>query len=90
MSDTPMPLAPDDTAARVTQLLVDHLGVAQAQAQPAARLADDLGADSLDQIELVMALEDEFGFEISDDEAARCTTVQDVLDLVTQKRGSAA
>ncbi|MDP3417883.1 acyl carrier protein [Falsiroseomonas sp.] len=90
MSAAATPSVPDDTLARVTQLVVDHLGVEPAQVKPEASLLDELGADSLDQIELVMALEEEFGLEISDDEAEACATIQNVVDLIAGKRGGAA
>lgn len=85
MSDTP--LSPEATALlpRLRRILVDHLGVEESCVTPEAWLVDDLGADSLDQIELVMASEDAFGVQIADDEAAKCRTVQDVLSLLAAK-----
>lgn len=71
---------------RVAKVVSEQLGVAAADVKPENRFVDDLGADSLDQIELVMALEDEFEFEISDTEAEGIATVQQAIDYVTKAR----
>ena len=67
---------------RVKQIIVDQLGVAPEQVTPEASFIDDLGADSLDTVELVMALEEEFECEIPDEEAEKITTVQQAIDYV--------
>jgi acyl carrier protein len=64
---------------RVKQIIVDQLGVALEQVTPEASFIDDLGADSLDTVELVMALEEEFGIEIPDEDAEKMTTVADAV-----------
>lgn len=79
---------PEDTQARVIRVIEQQLGASSPKL--ADRLVEDLGADSLDTIELVMAVEDEFGIEISDDEAEACRTVQDSVDLLARKLGMVA
>lgn len=69
---------------RVKQLVVDHLGVAEDRVTPDANFEVDLGADSLDMVELVMAFEEEFGIEISDDTASRIKTVQQAIDYIVE------
>ena len=64
---------------RVKQIIVDQLGVATEQVTPEASFIDDLGADSLDTVELVMALEEEFDIEIPDEDAEKMTTVADAI-----------
>ena len=61
----------DDVASKVKKIVVDHLGVDEAKVTEEASFIDDLGADSLDTVELVMAFEEEFGSEISDSEAEK-------------------
>lgn len=70
------------TAETITRILCEQLGLSDDYVQPEKRLADDLGADSLDAIEIQMELEDEFSLVIPDDEFARCSTVADVVTLV--------
>ena len=67
---------------RVTKIVVEQLGVAEDQVTPDASFVDDLGADSLDTVELVMALEEEFDTEIPDDEAEKITTVKQAIEFV--------
>ncbi|UOE92873.1 MULTISPECIES: acyl carrier protein [Bacillaceae] len=71
-----------DTLARITKIIVDRLGVEEAEVKPEASFKDDLGADSLDVVELVMELEDEFDLEISDEDAEKISTVQDVVSYI--------
>jgi len=72
---------------RVKKIVVEQLGVKEDQVKPAASFVDDLGADSLDTVELVMALEEEFECEIPDEEATRITTVQQAIDYVKTHAG---
>ncbi|MBU8907046.1 acyl carrier protein [Desertibacillus haloalkaliphilus] len=75
-----------DTLARVSKIIVDRLGVDEAEVKPEASFKDDLGADSLDVVELVMELEDEFDLEISDEEAEKISTVSDVVDYINNQQ----
>ena len=68
---------------RIKQIVAEQLGIAQAEVKPNHSFVNDLGADSLDQVELVMAVEDEFGLEIPDEEAEKLATVQQTIDYVT-------
>ena len=72
-----------DIAERVKKIVIDHLGVDADKVVEAASFIDDLGADSLDTVELVMALEEEFECEIPDEEAEKITSVQQAIDYVT-------
>jgi len=67
---------------RVKSIIVDQLGVNEAEVTPAASFVDDLGADSLDTIELVMAFEEAFGIEIPDEDAEKIKTVQNAIEYV--------
>lgn len=67
---------------RVTKIIVDQLGVDSKEVTPQASFIEDLGADSLDIVELVMALEEEFDIEISDEEAERITKVQEAVEFI--------
>ena len=69
---------------RVKKIIVDQLGADAAAVKPEASFIEDLGADSLDTVELVMALEEEFDIEIRDEEAEKITTVQSAIDYVTK------
>lgn len=72
---------------RVEDLIAEQLGVELDQVTTEASLMDDLGADSLDLVELVMALEEEFEIEITDDEGEKLKTVGEVVDLIKAKTG---
>jgi len=67
---------------KVKQIISEQLGVEEAEVTPSASFTDDLGADSLDQVELVMALEENFDIEIPDDAAEKVRTVQDAIDYI--------
>ena len=67
---------------RVKSIVVDQLGVGEEQVVPEASFVDDLGADSLDTVELVMALEEEFDTEIPDEDAENITTVKQAIDFI--------
>jgi acyl carrier protein len=69
---------------KVKALISEKLGVDESEITPSASFADDLGADSLDQIELVMALEEAYSFEISDADTERIRTVQDAIEYVAK------
>jgi acyl carrier protein len=71
-----------DVAERVKKIVVEHLGVEAAQVKEDAKFIDDLGADSLDTVELVMAFEEEFGIEIPDDAAEKIQTVGDAIGFI--------
>lgn len=71
-----------ELADKVKALISEQLGVDEAEITPSASFADDLGADSLDQVELVMALEEAFDLEISDADVERISTVQDAVEYV--------
>ena len=76
-----------DVADRVKQIVVEHLGVEEAKVTVNASFIDDLGADSLDTVELVMAFEEEFGVEIPDDAAERILTVKDAVSFLEENAG---
>lgn len=67
---------------KVKEVIVEQLNITEEECVPAAAFIDDLGADSLDIVELIMALEDTFGMDISDDDLAKIHTVQDVIDYI--------
>lgn len=71
-----------DTADRVKKIVAEHLGVEETKVTDNANFIDDLGADSLDTVELVMAFEEEFGCEIPDEEAEKILTVQDAVNYI--------
>lgn len=75
-------LSKDDIASKVKEITSEQLGVDESQIIPEAKFVDDLGADSLDTVELVMALEEEFDLEISDEEAEKLTTVNRVVSYI--------
>ena len=70
---------------QVKKIIVDHLGIDESKVTPEAKFIDDLGADSLDTVELVMAFEEEFGSEISDSEAEKILTVGDAIKFIESK-----
>ena len=74
-----------EIADKVKKIVVEQLGVAEDQVTPEAKFVEDLGADSLDQVELVMALEEAFGAEIPDEEAEKLTTVGDAIKFIEEK-----
>ena len=75
----------DDVASKVRKIVADHLGVDEAKVTEEASFIDDLGADSLDTVELVMAFEEEFSSEISDSEAEKILTVGDAIKFIDNK-----
>ena len=74
-----------DIEERVKKIVVEHLGVEEAKIKSDSKFIDDLGADSLDTVELVMAFEEEFGSEISDSEAEKILTVGDAVKFIEGK-----
>jgi acyl carrier protein len=73
--------------ARIKKIIVEQLGVNADQVTPEAKFIEDLGADSLDTVELVMALEEEFGQEIPDEEAEKLQSVGDVIKFIEERQG---
>ena len=71
---------------QVKTIVVDHLGIEESKVKPEAKFIDDLGADSLDTVELVMAFEEKFGIEIPDDAAETIQTVKDAIDFIESKQ----
>jgi len=74
---------------RVKQIIVEQLGVDEGEVTPSASFVDDLGADSLDTVELVMAFEESFGVEIPDEDAEKIATVKDAVEYI-EKHGKAS
>ena len=72
----------DDVAERVKKIVIEHLGVEESKVTETASFIDDLGADSLDTVELVMAFEEEFSCEIPDDAAEKILTIKDAIDYI--------
>ena len=75
------------TFEKVRDVVVEQLGVKEGEVKSEARFVEDLGADSLDTVELVMAIEEEFGIEIPDDDAEKAKTVGDVVEYINKKLG---
>ena len=73
-------------AERVKSIIVEQLGVDEEEVTPDASFVDDLGADSLDTVELVMAFEEEFGLEIPDEDAEKITTVGDAISYIKENQ----
>ena len=71
---------------QVKQIVVDHLGIDESKVTPDSKFIDDLGADSLDTVELVMAFEEKFEIEIPDDAAETIQTVQNAIDFIESKK----
>jgi len=71
---------------QVKQIVVDHLGIDEAKVTAESKFIDDLGADSLDTVELVMAFEEKFGIEIPDDAAETIQTVQNAIDYIQSNK----
>lgn len=74
----------DTVFEKVKEIIVDQLGVEEEEVTPEAHFIEDLGADSLDIVELVMALEEEFGLEIADEEAEKMSTVNDAVEYIRE------
>ena len=77
----------DNIEARVKKIVAEQLGVNESEIKNESSFVDDLGADSLDTVELVMALEEEFECEIPDEEAEKIATVQQAIDYITSHLG---
>ena len=75
----------EDISNKVRKIVADHLGIEEAKVTEESSFIDDLGADSLDTVELVMAFEEEFGSEISDNEAEKILTVGDAVKFIESK-----
>jgi acyl carrier protein len=80
--------AMSDTSEKVKKIVVEHLGVDEGKVTLEASFIDDLGADSLDTVELVMAFEEAFGVEIPDDAAEKITTVKDAIDYIENQKAA--
>ena len=76
---------PEDISSKVKKIVADHLGIEESKVMVDSKFIDDLGADSLDTVELVMAFEEEFGSEISDNEAEKILTVGDAIKFIESK-----
>ena len=76
----------DSTEEKVKRIVMDHLGIEESKISLDSKFIDDLGADSLDTVELVMAFEEQFGIEIPDDAAETILTVQNAVDFIDNKK----
>jgi acyl carrier protein len=81
-------MASDNIAEKVKQIIVEQLGVDEGEVTASASFVDDLGADSLDTVELVMAFEEAFDIEIPDEDAEKIRTVQDAIDYISKHEKS--
>jgi acyl carrier protein len=81
-----MPMS--EIADKVKKIVVEHLGVEEAKVTPEASFIDDLGADSLDTVELVMAFEEAFGVEIPEDAAEKISTVKDAIEYIEKQKSA--
>lgn len=77
----------ENIEAKVKDIIVEQLGVSADQLKPEAKFIEDLGADSLDTVELVMAFEEEFGIEVPDEDAEKLTSVGEITDYVNKAKG---
>ena len=75
-----------DIEGEVKQIVGEHLGIEESKVTPESKFIDDLGADSLDTVELVMAFEEKFNIEIPDDAAETILTVKDAIDFIQNKK----
>ncbi len=73
---------------KIREIVVEQLGVSAEEVVPEASFIDDLGADSLDIVELVMAIEEEYGLEIPDDDAEKMQTIQDAIRYIDERRNA--
>ena len=76
----------DSTEEKVIKIVMDHLGIEESKISLDSKFIDDLGADSLDTVELVMAFEEQFGIEIPDDAAETILTIQNAIDFINNKQ----
>jgi acyl carrier protein len=74
----------ENIAQQITQIIAEHLCIDQSEVTPDKALTNDLGADSLDTVEIVMALEDKFDIEVKEEDSERITTVQSAIDYITK------
>lgn len=82
-------MSEDQIFEKVKGIVADQLGAEEAEIKPESRFVDDLGADSLDTVELVMALEEEFEVEIPDEDAEKILTVKDAVDYIDKQKAAA-
>lgn len=80
------PQLEQEIVTKVKKLVASQLGKSEGEVSPQASFIEDLGADSLDLVELVMAMEDEFGLEVSDEDAERMITVQDAINYILERK----
>ncbi len=79
-----------EVLAKVKEMIASHLGKSEEEITPDSSFIEDLGADSLDLVELIMSMEDEFGLEISDEDAENIITVQDAINFIQRSMKSAS